>query len=68
MKLRISGLLAVAAFAVAGLFGSAQTLAQNAYIPSFTDNKTVSVLSTGSLAHQCSAFALFSKTQSRETR
>jgi YVTN family beta-propeller protein len=45
MKLRTSGLLAVAAFAVAGLFGSAQTLAQNAYIPNQLDN-TVSVIST----------------------
>jgi YVTN family beta-propeller protein len=44
MRLRISGLLAVAVFAVAGLFGSAQTLAQNAYIPNI-DGNTVSVLS-----------------------
>jgi hypothetical protein len=33
MRLRISGLPAVAVIAVAGLFGSAQTLAQNAYLP-----------------------------------
>jgi hypothetical protein len=33
MRLRSCGLPAVAAFAVAGLFGSAQTLAQSAYIP-----------------------------------
>ena len=45
MRLRISRLLAFAAFAVAGLLGSAQTLAQNAYIPSQLDN-TVSVIST----------------------
>jgi YVTN family beta-propeller protein len=45
MRLRISGLPAVAVFAVAGLFGSAQTLAQNAYIPNQLGN-TVSVLST----------------------
>jgi YVTN family beta-propeller protein len=45
MGLRISGLLAVAALAAAGLFGSAQTLAQNAYIPNIDDN-TVSVIST----------------------
>jgi DNA-binding beta-propeller fold protein YncE len=45
MRLRISGLPAVAVFAVAGLFGSAQTLAQNAYIPNINGN-TVSVLST----------------------
>jgi YVTN family beta-propeller protein len=45
MRLRISGLLAVAASAVAALFGSAQMLAQNAYIPSQLDN-TVSVVST----------------------
>src|SRR5215831_13142081 len=36
---------AVAAFAIAGLLGSAQTLAQNAYIANQTDN-TVSVIST----------------------
>src|SRR5215469_1900342 len=36
---------AVAAFAVVGLLGSAQTLAQNAYIPNIDDN-TVSVIST----------------------
>jgi YVTN family beta-propeller protein len=45
MKLRISGLLAIAAFALAGLFGSAQTLAQNAYITNFLDG-TVSVINT----------------------
>src|SRR5215469_5467365 len=36
---------AVTAFAIAGLLGSAQTLAQNAYIPGQLDN-TVSVIST----------------------
>ncbi len=45
MKLRISGLLAIAAFAVAGLLGSAQSLAQNAYITNYGSN-TVSVIDT----------------------
>src|SRR5260370_20266199 len=43
MKLRISGL--IAAFALAGILGSAQSLAQNAYIPNAGDN-TVSVINT----------------------
>jgi YVTN family beta-propeller protein len=43
MKLRISGLLAIAA--VAGLLGSAQALAQNAYITNSFDNN-VSVIDT----------------------
>ena len=44
-SLRISGLLAVAAVAIAGLIGSAQALAQNAYITNTGDN-TVSVIAT----------------------
>ena len=43
MTLRLSGLLAIAA--VAGLLGSAQALAQNAYITNAGDN-TVSVIDT----------------------
>jgi YVTN family beta-propeller protein len=45
MKLRICGLLAIAAFAVACSIGSAQTLAQNAYITNSGDG-TVSVIDT----------------------
>jgi YVTN family beta-propeller protein len=45
MKLRICGLLAVAALAVAGILGSAQALAQNAYITNVLDN-TVSAIDT----------------------
>ena len=45
MKLRISGLIAIAAFALAGLLGSPQTLAQNAYITNVLDN-SVSVIDT----------------------
>jgi YVTN family beta-propeller protein len=45
MKLRISGLLAIAAFALAGVLGSAQSLAQNAYITNSGAN-TVSVIDT----------------------
>jgi len=41
----MSGLLAVAAVAIAGLIGSAQALAQNAYITNALDN-TVSVIDT----------------------
>jgi len=44
-SLRISGLLAIAAVAIAGLIGSAQALAQNAYITNALDN-TVSVIDT----------------------
>jgi hypothetical protein len=43
MKLRISGLLGIAAFALAGLLGSGQSLAQNAYITN-TGSNTVSVI------------------------
>ncbi len=43
--MRLSGLLAIAAVAVAGLLGSAQALAQNAYITNENDN-TVSVIDT----------------------
>jgi YVTN family beta-propeller protein len=42
MKLRISGLLAIATFV---LFGAAQSLAQNAYITNFGSN-SVSVIDT----------------------
>ena len=45
MNLRISGLLAVAAFVVACLLGSAQTLARNAYITNGSSNN-VSVIDT----------------------
>jgi YVTN family beta-propeller protein len=45
MNLRISGLLAIAAFALVGLLGSAQSLAQNAYITN-EGSKTVSVINT----------------------
>src|SRR5262245_45759676 len=45
MNLRISALVATAAFALAGVLGSAETLAQNAYITNFTDS-TVSVINT----------------------
>ena len=45
MKRRISGLLAIAAVAVAGLLGSAEALAQNAYITN-TSGDTVSVIDT----------------------
>jgi YVTN family beta-propeller protein len=45
MNLRISGLLAVAAVAIAGLIGSAQALAQSAYITINYAN-TVSVIDT----------------------
>ena len=47
MKLHISGLLASAAFALAGIVGIAQSLAQNAYITngSFSNND-VSVIDT----------------------
>jgi YVTN family beta-propeller protein len=44
-RLRMSGMLAVAAVAIAGLIGSAQALAQNAYITNGGDN-TVSVIAT----------------------
>jgi YVTN family beta-propeller protein len=43
MKLRISGLPAIAAFALAGIIASAQALAQNAYI---TNADGVSVIDT----------------------
>jgi len=52
MKLRISGLLASAAFALAGIVGGAQSLAQNAYITNQTNqtqsgpDDTVSVIDT----------------------
>jgi YVTN family beta-propeller protein len=45
MKLHISGLRAIAAFAVACLLGSAQSLAQNAYITN-GGSDTVSVIAT----------------------
>jgi YVTN family beta-propeller protein len=45
MNFRISGLLAIGAFALAGLFDSAQTLAQNAYVTN-RDSNTVSVIDT----------------------
>jgi YVTN family beta-propeller protein len=47
MKLRISGLLAIVAFAVTCSIGSAQNLAQNAYITNEGSNPpTVSVIDT----------------------
>ena len=45
MNFRISRLLAIAAFVVAWLLGSAQSLAQNAYITNVSSN-TVSVIAT----------------------
>ena len=45
MKPRICLLLAIAAF-VSCFFGSAQTLAQNAYVTNFTTPGTVSVIDT----------------------
>jgi YVTN family beta-propeller protein len=45
MYLRISGLLAIVALALAGVLGSPQSLAQNAYIPS-ADFDHVSVIDT----------------------
>jgi len=45
MKLRISGSLAVAAFALVGIFGIGQSLAQNAYIPN-QGSGTVTVIDT----------------------
>jgi YVTN family beta-propeller protein len=47
MKLRICGLIAT--FAIAGLLGSAQSLAQNAYITNFSGN-SVSVIATATNA------------------
>ena len=47
MKRRISGLLASMLFMIACLFGGAQSLAQNAYIPG---SDTVSVIATASNA------------------
>ena len=44
-SLRMSGLLAIAAVAIAGLIGSAQALAQNAYITN-TPANTVSAIDT----------------------
>jgi YVTN family beta-propeller protein len=48
MKLRISGLLALAGLALACLLGSAQSLAQNAYITN--GENTVSVIDTATNA------------------
>jgi YVTN family beta-propeller protein len=45
MKLRISAVVAIAAFAVAGVLGSTQGLAQNAYITNY-DSESVSVINT----------------------
>lgn len=45
MKRRISGLLASTLFMIACLFGGAQSLAQNAYIPN-GNSDTVSVIDT----------------------
>jgi YVTN family beta-propeller protein len=45
MKLRLFGLLVIAGFAAAGVLGSAQSFAQNAYITNQGDN-TVSVITT----------------------
>ena len=44
MKRRISGLLAIAAFVIAGVLGSVQSLAQNAYITN--ENNIESVIDT----------------------
>jgi YVTN family beta-propeller protein len=45
MKFHIFGLVAIAAFTLVDVLGSAQVLAQNAYITNFSDN-TVSVINT----------------------
>ena len=45
MNVRISALVAIAAFALAGLLGSGQSLAENAYITNLGSN-TVSVIDT----------------------
>ena len=45
MSLRVSGLVAIAGFALAGVVDSAQSLAQNAYITNHVSN-TVSVIDT----------------------
>src|SRR5215469_2937248 len=45
MNFRISELLVIAAFALAGIFGSALALAQNAYIPN-GGSSSVSVIDT----------------------
>jgi hypothetical protein len=56
MNPRISALLATAAFALAGVLGSTETLAQNAYIANSGAN-TVSVINTagndGDLDNPC---------------
>ena len=49
MKLRICGLLAVAALVTACVLGGAQSLAQNAYITNYGSN-TVSVIATATNA------------------
>jgi YVTN family beta-propeller protein len=49
MNFRISGLLAIGAFALAGLLDSGQGIAQNAYITNRVSN-TVSVIDTGTNA------------------
>jgi len=50
MKLRISGLLVIAGCALAGILGSAQSLAQSAYITNSGGGigNTVSVIDTAS--------------------
>ena len=45
MNFRISGVLAIAAFALTGFLGGAQSSAQNAYVPNFLDDN-VSVIDT----------------------
>jgi YVTN family beta-propeller protein len=45
VNLRISGLLAILAFALASILGSVQSLAQNAYIANLV-SRTVSVIDT----------------------
>ena len=50
MKLRICGLLAIAAFAVAGFLGSVGALAQNAYITNLgSDNLSVIATATNTV-------------------
>ena len=46
MNLRTSALFAIAAFAVAGVLGSTETLAQNAYITNNASSNNVSVIDT----------------------
>ena len=58
MNLHISGLLTIAAFAAAGVLGSTETLARNAYIANSGAN-TVSVINTATNKVTCCHERLF---------